>query len=263
MKGSTRALRTAVIKVMSAIKKAYISGAITAKPDPTTPVAPEIAPEIIEVIRPARNRVPNTFQKLPRVKAQERFMPSMTPMFSRTRAAGATDSRTAMKAMATPVAITRNRSSMRNRIKSPGLTSSPLSDTAVDMMTYPMAMLAALTIAMMAPLIRLRSKVWPMRARTRSLVRSDILRKLDLYELKDCHPMSLSGGQKQRIAIASVLCKNSRLLLFDEPTSGMDYCNMMNISNLINECKSNKKIIFIVSHDQEFLNSIADYVIHL
>ena len=91
----------------------------------------------------------------------------------------------------------------------------------------------------------------------------DILKKLDLYELKDCHPMSLSGGQKQRVAIASVLCKNSRLLFFDEPTSGMDYYNMMNISNLINECKSNKKIIFIVSHDQEFLNSIADYVIHL
>ena len=91
----------------------------------------------------------------------------------------------------------------------------------------------------------------------------DILRKLDLYELKDRHPMSLSGGQKQRVAIASVLCKNSKLLFFDEPTSGMDYYNMMNISNLINKCKNDKKIIFIVSHDQEFLNSIADYVIHL
>ena len=91
----------------------------------------------------------------------------------------------------------------------------------------------------------------------------DILKKLDLYELKDCHPMSLSGGQKQRVAIASVLCKNSKLLFFDEPTSGMDYYNMMNISHLINECKSNEKIIFIVSHDQEFLNSITDYVIHL
>ena len=91
----------------------------------------------------------------------------------------------------------------------------------------------------------------------------DILRKLDLYELKDRHPMSLSGGQKQRVAIASVLCKNSKLILFDEPTSGMDYYNMMNISHLINDCKSDNKIIFIVSHDQEFLNSIADYVIHL
>lgn len=91
----------------------------------------------------------------------------------------------------------------------------------------------------------------------------DILKKLDLYELKDCHPMSLSGGQKQRVAIASVLCKNSKLLFFDEPTSGMDYYNMMNISHLINECKNNKKIIFIVSHDQEFLNSIADYIVYL
>ncbi len=91
----------------------------------------------------------------------------------------------------------------------------------------------------------------------------DILKKLDLYELKDCHPMSLSGGQKQRVAIASVLCKNSKLLFFDEPTSGMDYYNMINISRLINECKSNEKIIFIVSHDQEFLNSIADYAIYL
>lgn len=91
----------------------------------------------------------------------------------------------------------------------------------------------------------------------------DILKKLDLYELKDCHPMSLSGGQKQRVAIASVLYKNSKLLFFDEPTSGMDYYNMMNISHLINECKSNEKIIFIVSHDQEFLNSIADYIVYL
>ena len=91
----------------------------------------------------------------------------------------------------------------------------------------------------------------------------DVLRKLDLYEFKDHHPMSLSGGQKQRVAIASVLCKNSKLIFFDEPTSGMDYYNMMNISHLINECTSDNKIIFIVSHDQEFLNSTADYVMHL
>ena len=90
-----------------------------------------------------------------------------------------------------------------------------------------------------------------------------VLKKLDLYELKNRHPMSLSGGQKQRVAIASVLCKNSKLLFFDEPTSGMDYYNMTNISHLINECKSDENIIFIVSHDMEFLNSTADYVIHL
>lgn len=88
-----------------------------------------------------------------------------------------------------------------------------------------------------------------------------ILKKLDLYDVKDRHPMSLSGGQKQRVAIASVLCKNSTLIFFDEPSSGMDYANMIRISSLIRECKSDGKIIFIVSHDAEFINSIADYVI--
>lgn len=89
----------------------------------------------------------------------------------------------------------------------------------------------------------------------------DFLRKLDLYELRDRHPMSLSGGQKQRVAIASVLCKDSKFIFFDEPTSGMDYANMIKISKLIRKCKEDHKIIFIVSHDTEFLNSTADYVV--
>ena len=48
----------------------------------------------------------------------------------------------------------------------------------------------------------------------------EILKDLGLYDLKERHPMSLSGGQKQRLAVASVLCKNSMFLFFDEPTSG-------------------------------------------
>ena len=75
--------------------------------------------------------------------------------------------------------------------------------------------------------------------------------------------MSLSGGQKQRVAIASVLCKNSRFIFFDEPTSGMDYGNMMRISELIKEMKTENNIIFIVSHDIEFLNETADGILCL
>lgn len=91
----------------------------------------------------------------------------------------------------------------------------------------------------------------------------EVLKKLNIYELKENHPMSLSGGQKQRVAIAQVLCKNSQFIYFDEPTSGMDYSNMISISNLIKECISDDKIIFIVSHDIEFLNVTADYVVKL
>lgn len=90
-----------------------------------------------------------------------------------------------------------------------------------------------------------------------------VLFGLELTELEDRHPMSLSGGQKQRVAIASVLCKNSRFIFFDEPTSGMDYKNMIRISNLIKEMSTKDNIIFIVSHDNEFLNETADSILCL
>ena len=90
-----------------------------------------------------------------------------------------------------------------------------------------------------------------------------VLYGLELTELKDRHPMSLSGGQKQRVAIASVLCKNSRFIFFDEPTSGMDYKNMIRISKLIKEMSIKDNIIFIVSHDNEFLNETADSILCL
>ena len=90
-----------------------------------------------------------------------------------------------------------------------------------------------------------------------------VLFGLELTELKDRHPMSLSGGQKQRVAIASVLCKNSRFIFFDEPTSGMDYKNMIRISKLIKEMSTKDNIIFIVSHDVEFLNETADSILCL
>lgn len=90
-----------------------------------------------------------------------------------------------------------------------------------------------------------------------------VLYGLELTELQDRHPMSLSGGQKQRVAIASVLCKNSRFIFFDEPTSGMDYKNMIRISKLIKKMSTKDNIIFIVSHDIEFLNETADSILCL
>nr|WP_314099628.1 ABC transporter ATP-binding protein [uncultured Lachnoanaerobaculum sp.] len=90
-----------------------------------------------------------------------------------------------------------------------------------------------------------------------------VLFGLELTELKDRHPMSLSGGQKQRVAIASVLCKKSKFIFFDEPTSGMDYKNMIRISKLIKEMSIKDNIIFIVSHDNEFLNETADSILCL
>lgn len=90
-----------------------------------------------------------------------------------------------------------------------------------------------------------------------------LLNKLNLLSYKTSHPMSLSGGQKQRVAILTSVCDMADFIFFDEPTSGMDYKNMMSISKIIKELKGENRIIFIVSHDIEFLNETTDFVLDI
>ena len=88
----------------------------------------------------------------------------------------------------------------------------------------------------------------------------EILKSLNIYDLKEKHPMALSGGQKQRVAVASALVSGAEIICFDEPTSGMDYENMLRISKLIKSCSNENNIIFIISHDNEFLNETVDEI---
>lgn len=82
---------------------------------------------------------------------------------------------------------------------------------------------------------------------------SHILKKLDLDKYRECHPASLSGGQKQRVTIAAALVKGSPILCFDEPTSGLDYDSMVRVSGLIRELAEEGAMVFVVSHDFEFI----------
>ncbi|EFW39059.1 ATP-binding cassette domain-containing protein [Treponema phagedenis] len=81
------------------------------------------------------------------------------------------------------------------------------------------------------------------------------MQNLNLVPYKERHPMSLSGGQKQRVAIASALIRNAKILIFDEPTSRLDYTNMQRIAQLITRLREAGKIIFIITHDYEFFLS--------
>ena len=78
-----------------------------------------------------------------------------------------------------------------------------------------------------------------------------ILKAMNLMELKDTHPLSLSGGQKQRVSIGAAISSGARIIIMDEPTSGMDYFHM----------KETAKLILIISHDFEFLNLVTDEII--
>ena len=89
------------------------------------------------------------------------------------------------------------------------------------------------------------------------------LEALGLTPFRQQHPNTLSGGQKQRLAAATAIVCGKELLVFDEPTSGLDYDSMVRLAALIRRLADNGKIIFIVTHDYEFVCRTCTRVLHL
>lgn len=88
------------------------------------------------------------------------------------------------------------------------------------------------------------------------------LEELGLISLRERHPNTLSGGQKQRLAAATSMVCGKELLVFDEPTSGLDYDSMVRLSTLIRRLSDMGKVIFIVTHDYEFVCRTCTRVLH-
>ena len=91
----------------------------------------------------------------------------------------------------------------------------------------------------------------------------DWIDDMDLKNISERNPHTLSGGQKQRVIILSALLSDKEILFFDEPTSGLDYRNMMIVAKNIKKVKEENRLILIISHDTEFLESVCDTVINL
>lgn len=89
------------------------------------------------------------------------------------------------------------------------------------------------------------------------------LERLDLAALADRHPLSLSGGQKQRLVIATAIDQDARVLILDEPTSGVDHRHLVAIAAELRDLAREGRVIIVISHDVEFLNECADRVIDM
>lgn len=89
------------------------------------------------------------------------------------------------------------------------------------------------------------------------------MEKLGLFPCRDRHPNTLSGGQKQRVAVAVSMICGKELLVFDEPTSGLDYDSMTQVAGLIKELAAMGKMIFVVTHDYEFVCRTCTRVFHI
>jgi energy-coupling factor transport system ATP-binding protein len=80
-----------------------------------------------------------------------------------------------------------------------------------------------------------------------------VLKLLDLYDLRDRSPFTLSGGERRRVTIASVLCYDPDIIVFDEPTVGQDYMQKEKLAQLIKLLHTQLKTVVVVTHDIEFV----------
>ena len=76
------------------------------------------------------------------------------------------------------------------------------------------------------------------------------------------HPFSLSRGQRQRLAVATMLVSNPKIIMLDEPTTGLDEIDLQGILTLMQELVDfHDGTIIMVTHDMEVVAKYATRVI--
>ncbi len=86
---------------------------------------------------------------------------------------------------------------------------------------------------------------------------NDICKQLMLNDLLDRNPKTLSGGEIQRVLLARTLASNPKVLLLDEPLSGVDTHKKDILKRLLRELNRNGQTIIHVTHDFEEAFSLA------
>jgi energy-coupling factor transport system ATP-binding protein len=91
----------------------------------------------------------------------------------------------------------------------------------------------------------------------------ELLERLRLSALAQANPFTLSGGEKRRLSVATVLASRPRILVLDEPTFGQDSRTWEELVALLSEYTRDQNAIIAMTHDQLFVDALADEVVRL
>jgi len=93
----------------------------------------------------------------------------------------------------------------------------------------------------------------------------EMLEMLDLPGIENKYPSELSGGMRRRVALGRTLIYRPKILLYDEPTTGLDPTMIAHVDEIIREMNEKFKVTSIlVSHDLESVLDVAErvYLVH-
>ncbi len=90
------------------------------------------------------------------------------------------------------------------------------------------------------------------------------LAEVGLHGIEHLSPAELSGGMKKRVAIARAIAMQPQILLYDEPTTGLDPIRANAINDLIVNLQDKLDVTsIVVTHDMNSVKRVADYVAFL
>jgi len=90
---------------------------------------------------------------------------------------------------------------------------------------------------------------------------ASLLREVGLAGIEAMMPAQLSGGMRKRVGLARALAMNPKIILFDEPTTGLDPVMTTAINTLIREIQAKSHATsLVISHDIHGAFGLADYM---
>ncbi len=90
---------------------------------------------------------------------------------------------------------------------------------------------------------------------------AECLEMVGLRGIEELRPSELSGGMRKRVGLARAICMNPKIILYDEPTTGVDPIGADAINVLIKELQGKlKTLAVVVTHDMVSAYKIADRI---
>ena len=108
-----------------------------------------------------------------------------------------------------------------------------------------------------------KSGLRPFYSRAQKALAQEQMEKLGIMHLKKKCYRELSGGQQQRVLLARALCSSSKLILLDEPVSGLDPKVTADMYEMIAELNRSGVAVIMISHDIEAAVKYASHILHV